>query len=149
MKRISSLKSPKFPSAGNPLPKQAKTEQKQWPFAFGYVPQDAMPLLPSRPDGTLSGTSLFASGPSPDEDTRGLSAEYLANEANKSLFIGMTFLVLGVHATMAALWLAVNHCYGAASALSVPAAIFWRNAWHECRRSARLFIAANLNFNQP
>ena len=149
MKQISSSKSPKFPSAGNPLPKQAKTGEKQWPFAFGYVPQDAMPLLPTRPDGMLSGIKLIPSGPSPDDDTRGLSAEYLTNEANKSLFIGMGFIMLGTNATTAALWLAVNHSYGAAIALSVPAAIFWNNAWRECRRSARLFIAANLNFNQP
>lgn len=107
-----------------------------------------MPALRSTKGGTLSGTLPSGVGHTAETDARGIDAEYLRNEASKSLFLGQMFLVLAAHASFAVFMLAATwHAYGAAVALSVPSAFFWRNAISECWRASRLFIASNLNQN--
>lgn len=80
----------------------------------------------------------------PVQDSRGLSPEYLRNEAGKSFFLAMLFLVLAVNASYFVAWLAFNASYFPALALAVVASMFWRNAISESRRSVKLHIAANL-----
>lgn len=74
---------------------------------------------------------------------RKLSVSYLQSEASKSLFLMACFLVLAVNASSAVVWLAWNGSYLAAIALSVPAAIFWKNAIREAKRAGMLFTAAS------
>lgn len=88
--------------------------------------------------------TIAKSLPCPLDDARGIKAEYLRSEACKSLFIGQTFMVLAANATFFVIWLALGQSYLAAISLAVPSSVFWRNAWNESRRSARLYIASNL-----
>lgn len=91
--------------------------------------------------------TILKSAPCPSVDARGIKAEYLRSEACKSLFIGQTFLVLAANASFFVVWLALGQAYLPAISLAAPASVFWRNAWRENRRSASLYIAANLNEN--
>jgi len=83
----------------------------------------------------------------PVQDSRGLSAEYLRNEAGKSFFIGMAFLLLAANSSAGVVLLALDSSYLPAIVLAVVASMFWRNAISESRRSVKLHIAANLESN--
>lgn len=91
------------------------------------------------------GWSSSVHGPSADDDCRGVKAEYLRDEASKSLFLHAIYLVIAVNASAIVVWLAFRSAWVPAIALSIPATIFWKNAIFEARRSARLYIAANLD----
>lgn len=144
MKLLSFLKSPTFRSVGSPCQNVAPTAVKRSAFVSGFVPAGRMPELRSKTAGMLSGPSPSGLGHTADDDARGIKAEYLRSEACKSLFIGQTFMVLAANATFFVIWLALGQSYLAAISLAVPSSVFWRNAWNESRRSARLYIASNL-----
>lgn len=137
--KIFSSNQAKFRLAGNPLPKLELTAAK--PSAFACASGKPVMTAASRSSGTGTRSGLLsgARGPTADEDFRGLSAEYVADEASKSLFAMALFLVLAVHCTMGVAGLAMYQLYLMAALLSVPASIFWRNAAREGARAARLY----------
>jgi len=92
-------------------------------------------------------TCLYQLPADPAKDSRGIKAEYLRNEAGKSFFLGMVFLLIAATTSFLVACLALKSSYLPAFALSVIAAIFWRNAITESCRSASLHIAANLEAN--